>query len=296
MRAMNFLLAVVLLAVAPALAWAEQNETDLRADPPLWIVRSGGATVYLLGTVHALPSNVTWRTQRIADAAKAADTFVFEVPEGQEEIDEATRFIRARGLLPRGQNLPDLLSPAAAKEYDTACGLAGLPARCLSDKRPWLAAVVLTSSYLTERHLTADPTPDAVMLREALRYGKALRYLDTTREQLEFLARFDETMGLSGFSAMLEDFHNQPKREDALVKAWIDGDPKELARLVARGMEDDPEGMALLGRHDRRWTDQLETMMKEPRAYLVVVGVAHLVGPHGVPALLRADGYNVEEP
>lgn len=293
---MKFLGALALLVLLPTIVTAQPAAGRVQADPPLWMVRKGEATVFLLGTVHALPDNVEWRTPRIAEAARAADIFVFEVPEGREEIDEATRFIRARGLLPRGQNLPDLLSPAAAKDYDTACGLAGMPARCLSDKRPWLAAVVLTASYLTERHLTAEPTPDEVMLHEALRYNKGLRYLDTTRQQLEFLARFDETMGLSGFSAMLEDFQNQPKREDALVNAWIGGDTKELTRLVMRGMADDPDGMTLLAAHDRRWADQLERMMSEPRTYLVVVGVAHLIGPQGVPALLQADGYTVKGP
>jgi uncharacterized protein YbaP (TraB family) len=285
-----------LLALAPVRAGAEPAANAIHASPPLWVVRAGTATVYLLGTVHTLPEHVEWRSETIANAAKSADTFVFEVPEGPKEIDEATRFIKERGLLPPGQYLPDLLSPAAAKNYDSACALAGMPARCLSDKRPWLAAVVLTASYLSERHLTDVATPDEVMLNDALRDGKALRYLDTTREQLEFLARFDQTMGLRGFSAMLEDFHNQPMREDALVNAWIKGDTEELARLVARGMEDDPEGMNLLTSHDRRWAGQIEKMIAEGHTYFVVVGIAHLVGANGVPALLRADGYGVEGP
>jgi uncharacterized protein YbaP (TraB family) len=37
-------------------------------------------------------------------------------------------------------------------------------------------------------------------------------------------------------------------------------------------------------------------MLGESRSFFVTVGAAHLAGPDGVPALLRADGYDVEGP
>ena len=37
------------------------------------------------------------------------------------------------------------------------------------------------------------------------------------------LSRYDETMGVDGFSTMLGDFTKQPEREDALIAAWSQG-------------------------------------------------------------------------
>jgi uncharacterized protein YbaP (TraB family) len=37
-------------------------------------------------------------------------------------------------------------------------------------------------------------------------------------------------------------------------------------------------------------------MLAEPHTYFITVGAGHLLGPKGVPALLRAKGYRVEGP
>ena len=40
----------------------------------------------------------------------------------------------------------------------------------------------------------------------------------------------------------------------------------------------------------------LERGLKKPDLVVVVVGVGHLIGPGGLPALLRAKGYRVDDP
>jgi hypothetical protein len=291
-RFRRFLLPAVFIV-----AFALPARADVAAHPAFWVAhgRSGG-TAYILSTVHALPPGIDWHRSDIDAAIKASDTFIFEVPNGSAEEDDATRFIVDRGLLPRGQTLRSLLAPAAQKDYDQACSLAGLSPECLSDKRPWLAAVVLTVSYMNQRNVIEANAPDEELLRRAIRYGKEVRYFDTGREQLEILAQFDTTMGINGFSNMLGDFAKQPEREDALVDAWRRGDTGALAHLIDAGFAGDPSGREAVDAHSRMWAQRLETLLPEGRTYFVTVGVAHLVGPNGVPALLRADGYTVDGP
>jgi uncharacterized protein YbaP (TraB family) len=52
----------------------------------------------------------------------------------------------------------------------------------------------------------------------------------------------------------------------------------------------------LLDDRNQAWVVQIEKMLDEDATFLVTVGAGHLVGPTGVPALLRADGYTVEGP
>jgi hypothetical protein len=40
----------------------------------------------------------------------------------------------------------------------------------------------------------------------------------------------------------------------------------------------------------------LDARLKQPGQVVVVVGVGHLLGPDGVPAQLRAKGYQVDGP
>jgi uncharacterized protein YbaP (TraB family) len=95
---------------------------------------------------------------------------------------------------------------------------------------------------------------------------------------------------------MLGDFPGQPAREDALIAAWSAGDLPRLTAFIDAAFKPDPEGARLFAEHNRVWTTQLESLLNSGGNYFVVVGVAHLVGPSGVPSLLRADGYKVDGP
>ncbi len=286
-----------LLSALFLLGFALPARAEAIAHPPFWIVhgRSGG-TAFILSSVHALPPGVDWRSPEVDAAIKASDTFIFEVPSDRAAGDEATRFIVDRGLLPPGQSLRALLTPAAQKDYDQACSLAGLEPERLSNKRPWLAAVVLTVSYMNQRNILEVNAPDDQLLHHAIKYGKTIRYFDTGLDQLEILAAFDTTMGISGFSNMLGDFPRQPAREDALLDAWQRGDTATLDSLIDAGFRNDPSGRDAVDAHSRMWAERLEALLGEGRTFFVTVGVAHLVGAKGVPALLRADGYTVDGP
>src|SRR3954463_15996224 len=91
------------------------NNAEL-LQPPMWKVTSGKSTVYLLGSLHVLPADFTWRTAAIDKAIAAADVFMFET-----NVDFATAefhyFVDQQGYLPPGQTLASKLSPAAKDRY-----------------------------------------------------------------------------------------------------------------------------------------------------------------------------------
>jgi hypothetical protein len=266
------------------------------AHPAYWTVHGKKGSLFILSSIHALPKEISWSNREIETALSRSDTFVFEAANDKKAEEDATKFVLERGFLPSGEKIEDKLTPVARKDYLAACALAGMEAPSLDNKRLWVAAVLLTVKYMNKRGLTSDNTPDEIYLDNAQKSGRPVRYLDTTWEQMIFLSRYDETMGIEGFSAMLGDFTKQPEREDALIAAWSQGDTAKLAALIADAFKPDPEGARIFARHNREWAMQLEDMLESGRNYFVVVGVAHLVGPEGVPALLRADGYSIDGP
>jgi uncharacterized protein YbaP (TraB family) len=70
-----------------------------------------------------------------------------------------------------------------------------------------------------------------------------------------------------------------------------------MERVLRIGFEDFPDlqRRVLKERHDR-WLPQIEKMIADGRTHLIVVGLAHLVGPDSVVAMLRARGVEVEGP
>src|SRR3954469_10627011 len=78
------------------------------ATPAMWTVHGTKGTVYMLGSIHALPKNVHWQTQQLMAHLREADTFVFEVPMDADSRAHATAYFRDNALMPLGMALPSM--------------------------------------------------------------------------------------------------------------------------------------------------------------------------------------------
>jgi uncharacterized protein YbaP (TraB family) len=266
------------------------------AHPAFWTIHGPKGTVYLVASLHLLPPNTQWRRPEIDAAMRGADSFVFEVPTGPSEHAEETQFIFANGLLPAGDTLSKHLDEDGKRDFRRALHLAGMEQRNLDQKQPWLAEVVLTVQSMYRRKYSAKGTPEGEAHAFATGNGRDIRYLDTTRQQLEFLQGADRSEGVEQFRTVLADFPNQPAREQRFVEAWAAGDLALSASLITAGLHDLPHEQALLNERNRDWAAQIQGMLNENRSFFIVVGMAHLVGEHGVPSLLRAAGVTIEGP
>ena len=286
------MLRCLLAALTAAALTVEAN-----AAPAYWTVHGPkGGTVYLVSSLHLLPRGTEWQDDTIQKAMAAADSFVFEVPTGVTEHREETRFIYHRGMLPDGQTLTGLLDDTGKRDYARALDMAGMQASALDQKQPWLAEVVLTVQSMYRRNYSAENTPEGYAHYIAARDNKDIRYLDTTRQQMEFLAGANPDGDIGKFSAVLADFPNQAEREQRFVDAWLKGDVTTSATLISTGLHDYPEVWGRLVDRNEDWAGQIGDMLREKRTFFVAVGIAHLVGPQGVPALLRAKGIAVDGP
>lgn len=266
------------------------------ARPAFWTIHGPKGTIYLMSSLHLLPPQIDWHSDQIETAMRSADSFVFEVPTGAGERDEETKFIFDNGLLPAGQMLHDKLSDDARRDFHRALDMAGVEERNMDQKQPWLVEVVLTVQSMYRRNYSAAHTPEGEAHALAESGGKEVRYLDTTLQQLEFLHGADRSAGVERFSAVLADFPNQPVRESKFVDAWASGDVDASAALIVAGLHDLPDEQKLLDERNRDWARQIAGMLNENRTFFVTVGIAHLVGPSGVPALLREKGIKVDGP
>ena len=81
-----------------------------------------------------------------------------------------------------------------------------------------------------------------------------------------------------------------------LVDAWRKGDADTETRIFMDGFRDFPSlGERLLAVRNRKWIPKIEQYLRSGQTYFVVVGAAHMGGPEGILALLRARGYKIEQ-
>ena len=284
-----FLICAAMFALAAPVAAQD-------AHPAFWTVHGPKGTVYLVASLHLLPPGTRWHRPDIDAAMSHADSFVFEVPTGPSEHAEETRFIFDNGLLPAGDLLSAHLDEDGKRDFRRALYLAGMEQRNLDQKQPWLAEVVLTVQAMYRRNYSARHTPESDAHEFATQNSREIRYFDTTRQQLEFLQGADRSSGVDQFRSVLADFPNQPAREERFVEAWASADLDLSASLVMAGLHDLPDEQKLLDARNRDWAKQIAAMLGENKTFFATVGMAHLVGANGVPALLRAQGMTVEGP
>ena len=281
------LVALFLSAVASAAA----------AQPAVWVVKSPTATIVLFGSVHLLPPELRWEPPKLVSALAAANEVWFEIP-----IDEANNLAAgeaalAAGLQPAGGSLSAELTHADQARLARAALACGLPVEGLDKLKPWLADVTLSvASY----RLAGAVVEEGVerQLSAAIPSSVRRRAFETPAEQISYLSAAPVPDQVASLRETLIELAEGPDSYRRLVRAWMAGDAKALRREALKPMMTQAPGVykSLVVDRNRRWVQTIVERLRGSGEAVMVVGVGHLVGPDGVPAMLRAQGFTVEGP
>jgi uncharacterized protein YbaP (TraB family) len=282
------------LAVTSAVALA--NGCAL-AKPPVWIAHGPHSTLMMFGSVHLLPAGLDWEPPALSQALANADELWFELPIDQETDVEAAHLAETRGALPAGDSLSAHLTADQQARLLRVTKSLGLAPEGVERLRPWLAEVVLS--------LASDEQSGAMASHGVEQQVQGLapptarrRALETAAEQIGFLA--DATMAdqVASLDETLHEIEERPHAYREELAEWMAGD---LAGLDADALgplrQASPAMYArLITQRNRRWAQVLARRLATPGTIVVIVGAGHLIGPGGVPALLRAAGVAVDGP
>jgi hypothetical protein len=207
MRAALALLAA--LAISPAVRSGTAPEhgpvvyAAIPAHPALWTVHGPKGIAYLFGSIHILPPQVDWHTPEIDSAIAKSDAFVFEVVLDAGAMKDIRNYVRERGMLPPGQNLRDMLSPAARGNYDRRIAQLSVAPETIGRMRPWLAGLTIGVLDITSRNYSTQSGVDLELQTGTRMDGKPVIGLETPEQQLALLASEDPKAELQAFEAGL---------------------------------------------------------------------------------------------
>jgi len=273
-------------AQAPQIA--EQAEEALPG-PALWKLGDEDTTIYLFGTVHALPGELEWYDARIQRAFDGSNELVTEIDMGDQAATGAIIANKAR--LAGEQSLRDMMSEDDRAEYEAALVSLGMPVAALDTVEPWFAAMTLSllpllkEGYQTESGVELKLSADAGdKSRAALEtVEQQIDMFDTLPmdEQLEFL---DETVdAVPSAAASLDD----------MVAAWVAGDADGLAEMMNAELDDERLYQRLLVDRNANWVDWIEARLQQPGNVFIAVGAGHLAGKGSVQDQLEKRGHVV---
>jgi hypothetical protein len=204
--------------------------------------------------------------------------------------------ILTKGMLPSSQSLDKVLSPATLVLVQKATGDLGSAGGPLMRFKPWMLAITLQGMELMKAGFDPALGLDQHFYDRAKESGKAVQGLETVDFQI---SRFD-TMTMEQQDRMLAETLKELATETATVgklgDAWKAGDVPAIERIALADLKSDPAMyQRLLVERNNNWMPKIEALFARRGRALVVVGAAHLVGPDGLLALLKAKGYTVEQ-
>jgi uncharacterized protein len=260
----------------------------------VWKVTGGtGNVLYLAGSIHALKSTDYPLPSAYNRAFDASDRLVCEVD--PKALDKSSKGLLKAGEYPKGDSLKNHVDPRTYDYLRRLFKLMEVPETKFARYRPWFLSLMLQApaSYGMSETLGVEE----FLMRRAQANAKPVLGLESAREHadifLDLTDRQSEAMLLIMFIPAERD---SGSAGDALADAWRRGDVDTDTRIFMDGFRDFPSlADRLLTNRNRQWIPKIEGYLRSGKTYLVVAGAAHMGGPNGVLALLRARGYRIEQ-
>lgn len=267
--------------------------------PALWAFSDDDTTVYLLGTVHLLRPEITWKSEPIARAISEADLVVFEADTSSSGAQrQLIGFYAEHGIFPDGTRLSQLLSGEEKEDLSGAVNRIGWPMGAVEPMQPWRAAIDLSIKAMLDEGFDPQAGVEHVIEAEARANGARFRFLETVEDQLGGLAGLSTCHQLDFLMATVDSLDDTAGSLDRLVEEWVDGDVRGIGALMANpaALGSDEIFRVMLTERNQRWVPQIVSLLDEPGTVLVAVGAGHLAGDDSVIRMLRDIGFEVRGP
>ncbi len=271
----------------------------VRAEPAIWRIRDKDTTIYLLGTLHALPPGLAWQDARIARLVEMADALLLE------STDSGGGLRALFAGLPESvieHGLPTL-AERTPESHRAALGalMASLDPRraaALDQVPTWIAATRILVLREAAAGARRGPGVEAWLTAQFRAAGKPVSGIE---DPVDLIAGIN-ALPQSEQQAMLVAALDRPDRTiaelDAPVLAWARGDTgpgSPLALDFDAGFGSAALREPMLARRNRAWAASLETALeRQPGTILFAAGASHFVGDDSVLAALAARGISAK--
>lgn len=259
--------------------------------PALWKVAQGDTTIYLFGTIHALPADYQWRGPVLERAFASADTLVIETL-----IDKDPSAI-ARLFPPPNPHLPPIVQRVPEKSRAPLAAMiakAGLSAAQLDRMPTWQAAFMMMGAMMHDLGVDRSTGVEQSLDSSFTTATKKIEGLETTSQQLGYFAALSEADQRDLLVGLVDGSGDARTDFAKLVAAWSSGNEKELAKVVDDDQDLSPHLRdVLLKQRNANWAHWVKNRLDRPGTVLVAVGAGHLTGPTSVQAMLEKQGVKV---
>lgn len=268
--------------------------TSAQAAPALWKVSDADTTIYLFGSVHALPAGTPWFAGQAKAAFEKSDTLVLEMIAPKNEADFAPSLM-AMGFAAGQPPLAERVAATERPRLASALRDAALPASALNAMETWLATLMLSMQQFRSFGLDPKLGVERQLTEKAEAARKRIVGLETPAEQMGYFDALPEADQRAFLTATLKQWPDMKARIRDLVGKWTAGDDAAIAAEFNASMQETPRlSKVLLADRNARWADWIKARMAQPGTVFVAVGAGHLAGADSVQSKLARHGLKSE--
>ncbi|MBR6377726.1 MAG: TraB/GumN family protein [Oscillospiraceae bacterium] len=292
----------------PAETYAPEELAAVR--PMLFhVTGEKGREMYLFGTIHVADRRVDAALAKLAPILDGCDALGVEFDLVAYEQDlEAQMKSMSQFLYTDGStvedHMPQELYQRAAKLLQEA-GVSPMGARIF--KLSMWSTLVEQAALMTRTDFDMNVGMDRSLIHYCYDHKIPVRDVESPELQYDMMAGFSDELSLLMIESTLDSLEDYGEGLNKLYDAWLAGNYDNLLAVLNEESEDDeeltPEQKALVEDYNDQMLTQrnlgmrdraLEWMEAGDKVFFAV-GAAHLMDEDGLVALLRAEGYTVEQ-
>ncbi|MBH5322658.1 TraB/GumN family protein [Aurantiacibacter sediminis] len=284
---------------------------DYAPDPAIWAIRDEDTTIYMLGTIHALPRGFRWRSPLINQIIEESDVLVLEDSEYAPNPDALNVDVKITGRTDRRRPTSAQLTPEARPHWRDLIGRTVLPFEVMDSMPVMLALLTLGSTGDTDERGVSytEFGVEPALEREFLSRQRPIETIEDSGEVMYSLLRLDNAEVMADLSRMLVEwsgketgyFYSADWEERvgdeywAAEHAWARGEvAEEFSIGIGNGLIGQSIDAMLLDRRNTEWAQWLQERLEEPGTTLVAVGAGHFEGDVSVLVKLAERGIDYE--
>ena len=261
--------------------------------PALWRIADEDTTIYVFGTVHALPDDIEWYSGPVKTALDASDTLVTEIDMTPEALAAIGAVVQEKAMLPEGTTVRSLLSDEQLATYEAKLTELGIPVNALDPLEPWMATLQLSQIAFAREGVTGENGTEKV-LEALVGDSKGRDALETAAFQFEIFDELPQDVQIEYLMETLEEFDGLGASLQQMIDEWAVGDVQELGEMMNEALEADPVlADRLLYARNANWAVWIDERLDRPGTVFIAVGAGHLAGQDSVQDYLTGSGLTV---
>ena len=276
-------------AGVPTAAQIRQAMRGARDRGALWRFSKDGRHGYLYGTIHVGKPDWAMPGRAVVAALMDAETIVMEA----DPLDPAFHAGVTAPAAPH--EAPALPAPLVARLRKQA-GRTCVPWERLQTMPPMMIAATLTLLDGAWEGFFAEYASEMVLAGYAQGANKPLATLETTAIQRAAINSGLPAEQLATIETLLGGLEQGTTRKElaAMAEAWARGDLDGLRSVLVDVAGADGTAQRMVVPRNPAMAARIAELHADGRRAFVAVGILHMVGDAGLPALLRERGFTVE--